>query len=291
MAIENEEVKEFVEKVSIEGKPGEKEDDDETIEPAESSTAEPSDEEKAESEDDTDTTKKDELVKKPAETEIKKPEEEELAEIEGETPRERALRLEVTRLRRIGRDGRKEELGIKSPTGQPEKKELSPEKKKVLERYKPEDIQNLKEVFDVMADDMGFVRKDQLGATTYTERASDELEKFIDAHSEYLPENDPDNVLWDRFKEEYALYKQPDNPKDFKRIFEKVHRDVFGIKPAGDNKNINAAKEKIKVASHSGASKPNTPVNKAKAPAGIRFDMLKGFSDEERAELENSTGD
>lgn len=281
MANGNEEVKEFTETVSIEGKPGDEAAGEEIIEtkPEESSTSEKSDEE-VEASDDTDTTKKDELVVKPAEE--KKPED--IAEIEGETPRERALRIEVTNLRRKARDGRKDELSIKSPVG--ERQELSPEKKKVLERYKPEDIQNLKEVFDVMADDMGFVRKEQLGATSYADKASDELESFIDNHPEYLPENDTDNVLWGRFKEEFAIYKQPDNPKDFKRIFEKVHREVFGIKPALENKNINAAKEKIKVASHSGPSKPAPQNTRAKAPTGIRFDMLKGFTDEERAELE-----
>lgn len=292
MATENnEEVKEFVEKVSIEGKPDSGGDDeDETIEPEESSTAETSEEDADESDDDTDTTKKDELIKKPAEI-TKKPEDpDELADVPGETPRERGLRVELTKQKRINRDLRKGDLGIKPPTGQ-QKPELSEEKKKVLAQYKPEDIQKLKEVFDVMADDMGFVRKEQLGASTYTEKASDELDKFIDAHPEYLPENDPDNVLWGRFKSEYALYKQPENPKDFKRIFEKVHRDVFGIKPAGDKKTINASNEKIKVASHSNASKPAQQNSRAKTPTGLRFDMLKGFSDEERAELENDAGD
>lgn len=292
----NEEVKEFVEKVSIEGMAGNgDEDDDEIIEGSEgSSPAETSEEDEEESDDDTDTSKKDELVqKKPAETGAKKldDDQDDLAEVTGETPRERALRLEVTRLRGLGRQERKGDLGIKSPTGQPAKPELSPERKKTLEKYKPEDLATLKEVFDIMADDMGFVRKDQLGASTYTEKAAEELDKFIDAHPEYLPENDSDNVLWERFKQEYSLYKQPENPKDFKKIFEKVHRDVFGMKPAGENKTINAAKEKIKVASHSGASKPAQQTQRAKAPTGIRFDMLKGFSEEERAELENGSGD
>lgn len=278
----NEEVKEFVEKVSIEGKPGDgNEDDDETIKPEGSSPAEKSDEDEK---DDTDTSKKDELITKkiPADKT-----DDGIVELEGETPRERALRLEVTRLKARERQDRKGDIEIRP--GNSTKTELSDEQKKVLARYKPEDIQNLKEVFGVMAEDMGFVRKDQLGASTYTDKATEELDKFIDAHPEYLPENDTDNLLWGRFKEEYSLYKQPENPKEFKKIFERVHQSVFGIKSAGDDKTINAAKEKVKVASHSGASKPGGQSQRANAPTGIRFDMLKGFTDEERAELEGNT--
>lgn len=171
------------------------------------------------------------------------------------------------------------------------KKELSPEKKKVLDQYKPEDISKLKEVFDVLAEDMGFVRGDQLNATTFQEKASEVLDDFLEKHPEYLPANDPGNVLWDRFKAEYNLYKPQTHPKDVKRLLEKVHREVFGIKPTAALKTDDAAKEKIKVASHSGASRPAPSREregvKRTAPAqqGLRVDMLKGFSDEEKAEL------
>lgn len=289
MATENneeKEVKEFVETVNIEGKGGNTDDDDETVadDTEGSSPTETSDDDEDESDDDTDTSKKDAIVQKKPADDAKDEDDDGLAEVADETPRERALRLEVTRLRNLGKGERKGELGIRTPAAQ-QKQEMSPERKKVLEKYKPEDLATLKEVFDVMAEDMGFVRKDQLGASTYQEKAGEELDKFIEAHPEYLPENDKDNVLWGRFKEEYGLYKQPENPKDFKKIFEKVHRDVFGIKPAGDNKTINASKEKIKVASHSGASKPAPQQQRAKAPAGVRLDMLKGFTEEEIAEL------
>lgn len=291
----NEDVKEFVERIDISGSNGGDDSDDEEVITSADSSPERNDDGDEESEDgeseSDDSKKPDELVKKPAPvTTTKKEPEDEGGEVEGETPRERALRLQVTLLRKKVRAERVGDLNVKQNATQgTAKPEMSPEKKKVLERYKPEEIQSLKEVFDVMADDMGFVRKDQLGATTYTEKAGEELDKFIEAHPEYLPENDTDNVLWDAFKAEYALYKQPENPKDFKKIFEKVHRDVFGIKPAGENKTINAAKEKIKVASHSGSSKPATPTTRAKAPSGLRLDMLKGFTDEERAELENGS--
>jgi hypothetical protein len=280
------EVKEFVEKVDISH--ASKEDDDDIIETEEKETPSESSPTETKGDDDDESKKPDELVKKPPVDE-KKSEDDEIAVIEGETPRERALRLEVTRLKELQRKDRREDIAPRGPVSA--KKELSEDKKKVLAKYKPEDMQNLREVIDVLAEDMGFVRKDEIGASTYTEKAESELDKFLEGHPEYLPENDKDNLLWGRFKEIYGMYKQPENPKDFKKIFDRVHRDVFDIKSAGDIKKIDASKEKIKVASHSGASKPGASNARTAKPAGLRFDMLKGFSDEEKTELENSAGD
>lgn len=284
------EVKEFVETVDISGES--KEDDDDTVETDEKETQQESSPAETKGDEEDDSKKPDELVKKtaPAEETDKSGDatDDDLAIVDGETPRERALRLEVKRLKDLGRKERKDDITAHPGGKEAAKKELSEDKKKILAKYKPEDMQNLREVIDVLAEDMGFVRKNEMGATSYAERAEGELDKFLEAHKEYLPENDKDNVLWDRFKTEYALYKQPENPKDFKKIFDRVHQTVFGIKPASDLKKIDASKEKIKVASHSGASKPGSGTIQAKAPAGLRFDMLKGFSDEEKAELENS---
>src|SRR5258708_5706306 len=83
------------------------------------------------------------------------------APVPGETPREYALRLEVERLRKIDRDGRTRDLlGSEAPA--PTKKELSEEAKKVLEKYKPEEIGALREVLPALAEELGYVRTDQL---------------------------------------------------------------------------------------------------------------------------------
>ena len=79
----------------------------------------------------------------------------EVKRLEGETNKEFAYRIEISRLRG---EKRKEQVGeIMQPPPQPAKKELSPEKQKVLSKYKKEDLDTLKEVFDVMAEDMGLL--------------------------------------------------------------------------------------------------------------------------------------
>lgn len=209
----------------------------------------------------------------------------EVKEVEGETPRERALRLEVTRLKREGRKERAQDFFDKKEPIQA-KQEQAPEAKNVLSKYKPEEIQSLREVLPVIAEEMGFVKKDQIGAATYAEKAQDELDNFLEKHPEYLPEKDEDGMLWRAFKEEYQMYKQPTNPKDFRKIFERVHKDVFGIQAAGPLNKVNAAQEKAKVASYAGTSGPSATRNQKQSKLqGLRLDMLKGFSEEELSAL------
>lgn len=292
MSDDNKEVKEFIERVEITPATGEDEelvDMEEKETPAESSQQEQQEEEtgdETESEEE-ESKKPDQLVKRPQTgTKSEPPKEDEIADVENETPRERALRLELTRMRRAATKERAGEL-IKTQDAPKANIDIAPEKKALLDKYKPEEIAALRETVDILAEEMGFVRKEQLAASTYVETANEALNTFTDKHPEYLPENDKDGTLWGAFKAEYALYKQPDNPKDFAKIFERVHRDVFGIKPASGLSKINAQREKKSVASHTGASSaPTTPQRQSsKAPQGLRTDMLKGFSDEELAEL------
>ena len=279
---ESQEVKEVDEVV----KPAEA---DETTEPTDSSPEETKEPEESEETEEMADAESEESKDKPA-PQNAAPEAEKYGEVKplaGETKREFALRIENSRLRDEMRGKQTQE--ILTPPPPSTKAEISPEKKKILEKYKPEDIQTLKEVFDVMADDMGLVKKDQLGATRYREQAIETLDRFLEKHPEYLPQNDPGNVLWNRFKEEFEERRPAKNAKELNAFLEKTHREVFGIKPAAALNKNEAAKENVKVASHSGSSRP-TPsregVNRAKYQTqGLRTDMLKGFSEEEIANL------
>ena len=261
-------------------------DDEELVDDPEQTDPESSPEEEAEgAEEETPADPEPDLETTPP---AAKPTEIALHEVPGETPRERAMRREITRLRNLSRQNRTGEI-ITAPAAEPHQvRELAPEKKAILERYNPEELTALREVVDVLAEDMGLVRKDQLNQETYVDRANTELNSFLDKHPEYLPENDKDGTLWGAFKTEYALYKQPTNPKDFAKIFDRVHRDVFGVKPAGALPNTVAQQAKKNVASHTGASAAapaSKGMSRVSQPQGVRLDMLKGFSDDELAEF------
>lgn len=264
-------------------------DDDETITPEDTESDSSTDDD---GEGDDESNKPDQLVtqKKPdtAADDDDKVGADGLKDVPGETPRERALRAELTRERALRRGDQAHEVFGNAPAPATKRGELSEDDKKVIGKYKPEEVAALKEVLPVLAKEMGYVRAEDLAGQSYADKAQETLDGFLDKHPEYLPDNDKDGTLWAAFKAEYGLYKQPSNPKDFGRIFEKIHRDVLGIKPATALTKVNAQKEKTQVASHTGASSTTSaPRERAGKPAAnsYRTDMLKGFSDEDKAAM------
>ena len=291
-----------VEKVEVE--PAESEEGEEVITkpedikeketPSESSSEEKPDD----TTEDEEEKEGEELVKgKPSKPEedkgVVEPSGDELDEIKhlpGETPREFALRLEITRLKRGNREKRTKEL-----LGKPEKpsgisktqyEALEEEDKKLLEQYDPKELGTFEKILGVLGRKHGWVKKEDLKTTTDSRMSEDMLDEFLQSHSEYLPENDKDDVLWGRFREEFKLYKTPENPKDLRKIFNKIHRDIFGVKSEDGLKKIEAQKEKVKVASHSGSSASRG----VSSPSGAKLtpeqkSHLKGFTDKELGEM------
>lgn len=217
--------------------------------------------------------------------EVKEPEpivdgekKEEPAPVDSETPREHALRLEVERLKGLRRQERKEDLQAI------EQKVEKIEKKDVLSKYDQQELANLKEVMEVFAEEFGFVRKNEFQTQNYRQTADTILDDFLQAHVEYLPENDKDNLLWNRFKEEFSLYKQPDNPRDVKKILDRIHSSITGTGRSLNQNALKAQQEKVKQAAHGG-----TTIARASSdtkPNPVMRSILKGFSEEEMKDLE-----
>ena len=216
----------------------------------------------------------------------------EIKRLPNETPREYALRLEVTRLKRGNREKRAKDLlgedKPEKPSGitQVQYNELNEDEKAILGQYDANELSIFEKILDVLAKKHGWVKREELATTTKSQVSNDILDDFLQGHPEYLPENDKDNVLWDRFKSEFQLYKIPENPKDLKRIFGKIHRDIFGVKSDEELKKINAQKEKLKVVSHSGGS----ATRGQSSSEGTRLtpeqkSHFKGFSEKEFDEL------
>jgi len=205
----------------------------------------------------------------------------EIKEVVGETPREKALRLEVTRLRRKARESSSKEMfeGDKSESLDSEKalKELG---------YDDEQIKTLDKAFDIIGERKGFVRKDQ----SYQAMANETLQGFIEEHPEYAAENDKEDIYWGMFnsilKSDYRLAGK--TQKQLKSIFEKVDRDVK--EELGDNSSkgkIEAQQQKIKsVSTGASTSKGKTEVTEKKIVSsghpGLKF---SGFDDDEIEEF------
>lgn len=232
------------------------------------------------------TPKEEEAAEEPEkEPVVIKAPEKEPKPVEGETPRERALRLEASRLKKLLRD----ERGTKMFGGDKQAEQppaVDKEDEEFLKQYDQKEINDFEKIIDVIAKKKGWVRKEEFQTNTYQSQASEVLDTFLESHPEYLPENDKDNLLWGRFQQEFSLYKRPNNPRDLKRIFSKVHSEVFGITQGANTKQINAQKEKIKVASHAGAAPGGPKTNQPKPNMDPSLgEYLKGFSDDEKKEI------
>jgi hypothetical protein len=202
----------------------------------------------------------------------------------GETPQVYALRQELTKTRALLRGERAQELigGIENATA-PVAKPVAPQNEEILKKYKPAEIAAVEEVVKAL----GYVKADQLQTATYGEKGQAQLDSFLEKHPEYSAEKDPTGALWKAFREEFAIYKQPADPKDFTRIFNKVHASVFGIQPQGADGRSAAAIERVASASRGSAPAPSNTTTRTRvsSPGTVRTDMLKGFTAEEMADM------
>ncbi len=272
----NTEVKEFVQKVEVEPTKDTELIDEETETQEESSPQEtkPEEEESTEAEP---TEKEEEADGGESTTEDVEPAITEPKPVANETPRERALRMEATRLKGLLRKERSDELlgGLKPA-------DATPVVDDELAQYDQEELKR----FEKLATKMGFAKKDDINNQNSQEKMNDEFTTFIESHPEYSPENDKDGVLWNQLKSEFGLYQPPKDPKTLRKILAKVHNEISGIQPAANLTKINASREKIKVASHTGASTDKvTRQTPRQNTTGLRTDMLKGFGDDEIKEL------
>ncbi|MFA7662761.1 MAG: hypothetical protein WCX88_02485 [Patescibacteria group bacterium] len=177
----------------------------------------------------------------------------ELKEVDGETPREKALRLEVTRLKRERREKESENL-FKGDKTKLDERDYDAELKEL--GYEEDSINTLDKAFDIIGAKKGFIKK----GDTYKEMANNTLSVFIEEHPEYSPEKDKGDLYWGKFnsilKSDYILAGK--NSKQLKSIFEKVDRDVKEeLGEVSDKGKIEAQRQKVKSVSAgtSGSSK------------------------------------
>jgi lipoate-protein ligase A len=200
------------------------------------------------------------------------------APVPGETPREKALRLEVQRLRQVNR-----EQGVKQMVDELPKEQPIDRLEELREQgYTDEEIEKVDKLFDVMAARKGLVRAEH----TYQTTVQDTLNAFIEGNPEYKPQHDADDVRWGRFQQilssTYNIAGK--TPAQLQTIFGKVKADVdmeLGEPEAKvQGKRIAAQQQKVQSISHSGGTKTSTQQPKTAIDPSVK-QLFKGFSDED----------
>lgn len=211
-----------------------------------------------------------------------------------------ALLPEFTKLtQRISQlEGKRSMTGASAPTNltPTQRKSLDEVVKASLEKRglssDPNEVKELYEVFEEALKERGFVPKEVLEQEQYVKSSEGVLQDFLTAHPELDEKNDPNDVNWTVFKNEFDLYKQPNNPKALKSLMEKVYENVFGEKKRTleTETKIMAKIRRNKVATMGGGGSGNgRPTTKATTstltPAMVAIYKDSGLSDEEIKQL------
>lgn len=202
------------------------------------------------------------------------------APVEGETPREKALRLEITRVKGLLRQKSVSDL-VEGAKEVPLKEDHTNRLKNL--GYSDEEIEKASELIDVLAASKGYVKAEQ----TYQTVVQDTVDAFLESNPEYKPENDKDDLRWGRFQEilkdgTYNLSGK--TSKQLRVVFDRVNRDIideFGEPVAKTDASKRAAqKQKIQSVSHSGGTKV-VPTEPKKTVAPEVRSIFKGFDDDD----------
>lgn len=206
--------------------------------------------------------------------------------VEGETTREKALRLEIERLKGERRQAAQDRI---AGTARPPAQQIVADERmeKLKKVYSEDEIRNMEDAIDVIASSKGYVKQQD----NYQASVNNVLESFLESHQEYKPEHDRDDLRWNRFQEilvsDYNLNGK--TVKQVNQIFSKVHRDVAAELgeiqiPTRENK-LNAQRQKIQSVSHTGGT-GNSSKSGTKKLDGIDPKVrahFKGFDDEDFA--------
>lgn len=196
--------------------------------------------------------------------------------VEGETPRETALRKQIQELR--GKIREKDAvIKIADPIISNE------EYDKLKGEYDETDLARFEKLFNVVGKKMGYVKAEDVNR----DKGQDVLNKFLDNHSEYKVENDPNDERWQEFTKilNRDYNRTGKTPAELAKLFEKVNRDVaeeLGESPKRVIAPRTADIQKIKSVSHSGGTKTQEVVKKSNAPTDPTIrKMFKGFDDDD----------
>ncbi len=208
------------------------------------------------------------------------------APVPGETPREKALRLEVQRVKGLLRVQGIQQLVTPEGDAAAPAKPVSDRIAKLKETYSDEEIAAMEEAVDAIAESRGYVKKSE----NYQESVNTVVNDFIQANPEYKPENDPEDVRWTRFQElltDGTYNIQGKTPEQLKRIFTKVSEDVVKELGAPANeaapRQQAAQRQKIRSVSHSGGTRTPAAPKESKVDPSVRS-MFKDFDDEDLTE-------
>lgn len=91
-----------------------------------------------------------------------------------------------------------------------------------LKDLHPEDVKLVEKILR----NRGYMTKEEVGQMHYEAVKKEEITRFLDEFPEYKPENDPNDLNWQRLEREMAWYRKPDDARQLGTLLRKVHRSL-----------------------------------------------------------------
>jgi hypothetical protein len=171
--------------------------------------------------------------------------------------------------------------------------ELRKERRGVRKEEKPDVFVETNPLDGVADSDVELIEKvlKSKGYVKKEDQYQSSLESYKDAwledHPDYLPDNDPDDVLWNKLNKELnTFYKRPKNPKDIVKLLSRIDKDINpkASIPVKSRAKTEAAKKKIETSSKGGGGKGKS-TSTPKTKTTVDRSALSGFTDEELDEM------
>lgn len=186
--------------------------------------------EEATSEEEKETPEESSTLEKPDEEVIEKP------KIVDDSEKEREIQGLEKELGELGKDtyGLDEKISdlrqriVDKRTERREKREITKEIETIVpEGDTLEDIDpESKKIVERVLKAKGYVPLSELDKRTYQSGHKKAEKEFFNKHPEYLPDNDPNDTLYNALKNELADFVQPSDSDKIPTLFEKAHKQV-----------------------------------------------------------------
>lgn len=179
------------------------------------------------------------------------------------------LLKEIQELRGQRRDLKKEEL-VKV------NQEISD-----LKDVAPQDVELIEKVLR----SKGYMRKDEVEGMTYKAVQDEELNTFLAEFPEYKPENDPNDINWNSLQRALAIYAKPSNPRGWKEILRKAHKDIA---PVSSDRTLEVKKQQVRTAGVGQSGVQKSSSRKTFSPSQRQAYLDGGWSKEEIDKMEEN---
>lgn len=150
----------------------------------------------------------------------------------------------------------------------------------IIEDVNPADVALIDKVIRAK----GYLTREESQKMFYDSVKNEEINKFLEKHPEYKPENDPNDINWNSLQREFSIFRAPEDPRLIGDRLERAHKSLsrYVTEP-----NLEVKKQQVKTASLGSGTTPKASPKKTLDPTKRLLLEQGGWTEAEIREIEN----